>query len=88
LLLDNYVTNSGRQANSDLSVAFQIREFGAAWRSLSDVFPYEGMFSLEAPRIVVQARTDLRCLVVSDAVNANASIEYSGYIIRNSELVR
>jgi hypothetical protein len=83
LLLDYYAVNAGRVANADLAAQFQMRLFGESWRTLSDVYPYEGLYTINSPRLVVPGKTDLRVLVEGTTTNGTVSAEYSGHLIEN-----
>jgi len=86
LVLDNYTVNSGQVGSQELAAQFCIRLFGESWRTLSDVFPYEGLYDISAPRIVLPEKTDSYVRTAGAANNVNVSAEYSGYLIHNDFL--
>ena len=82
-VLNYYTAMSGRVGNADLAVRLQIKRNGESWRTFSDTFPYEGSFTLARPLIILEEKTDVRALVVTDGVNNNVAIEWSGYLVED-----
>jgi len=93
LLLPNLVTTVGRVGNADISVQWQARNYNVlsnanyeGWRSLLDVFPYEGAVTLTNTVQLVSERTDIRVIIVSTATNSNCHVDYSGFLVDNNFL--
>ena len=81
LLIVEAHANSGRIGNGDLEIKLQKKQPGEGWRTIVDLYPYEGEASSDVMDLVPE-KTDIRGLAVSTVVNLNMSLEYEGFLIR------
>ena len=93
LILPNLVATTGRISAFDLSIQWQVRFYNEAsnnnyesWRSLLDVFPYEGQVALVGTVQTVVEKSDIRVIAVSTGGNLNCHVDYSGFLVDNTVL--
>jgi hypothetical protein len=78
---------AGRLGASDLAVHSQIKLDGTTgWRTISDIFVYEGQYMNPQGATVIPQKTEIRQSIVSNATNAECGSVFSGYLIDNNYL--
>jgi hypothetical protein len=86
-LVDTYDIGVGRMAGtSDLHILGQIRTYGGAWRTITDIWLYNGQGHHNGDSVTaIPAKTDVRQLIVSSVASQAHGI-IDGYLVRNSAL--
>lgn len=88
LAINNINTVAGRLANTDVQVILQYKPFGTdtAWRSVSDLAPYESQMVTPGFFDVFEEKGEIRMRIDSTATNTQVGAEVHGFLIDNDYL--
>jgi hypothetical protein len=83
LLVTYFNLSTGRLGSADLAVLSQVKLTGSdtAWRTISDVQVYEGLYFNSSSVTVIPASTEIRQKIVSTATNGEAAGIFGGFLV-------
>ena len=85
VIVTDFTLSTGRIGNADIAILSQVRPYGSdyAWRTISDVQPYQNQYANSSSVNVLPEKMEVRQEIVSTATNAEVSGVWGGYIVDN-----